>query len=127
LYQFIEIRSIKIIQFNERFTHMPDEQILNITRDYIYLLNQEGFRIIRAFLYGSYAKGNMHDSSDIDLMLVSDYQIEDDMQKKMQAWLLTRKIDTRIEPYLVNNHRFVQDEDSPLVEIVKNEGLEIMF
>jgi len=106
---------------------MPDEQILNITRDYIYLLNQEGFRIIRAFLYGSYAKGNMHDSSDIDLMLVSDYQIEDDMQKKMQAWLLTRKIDTRIEPYLVNNHRFVQDEDSPLVEIVKNEGLEIMF
>jgi uncharacterized protein len=106
---------------------MADKQIINTIRNYIRLLNREGFGINKAFLYGSFASGNTHETSDIDLMLISDNLDENDIQKKSQAWVLTRKIDCRIEPYLVSLVRFNQDESSPLLEIVRREGLEISF
>lgn len=106
---------------------MADEQIITAIKNYIYLLNDEGFGINRAFLYGSYASGKNSESSDIDLMLLSESLDEKDNQKKSRAWILTKKIDSRIEPYLVNINRFDKDENSPLFEIVRREGLEIHF
>jgi predicted nucleotidyltransferase len=106
---------------------MADEQIITAIKNYIYLLNNEGFKINRAFLYGSYATGKSNESSDIDLMLISESLDENDRQKKSRAWILTKKIDSRIEPYLVNYKRFDKDENSPLFEIVRREGLEIHF
>lgn len=104
---------------------MADQQIINKIRCYIHLLNSEGFGISKAFLYGSFATGQNNESSDIDLMLLSNTINENDIKKKSRAWVLTRKIDSRIEPYLINLHRFETDNTSPLIEIVKNEGVEI--
>lgn len=36
---------------------MADKQIIKTIRNYIYLLNEEGFEINKAFLYGSFASG----------------------------------------------------------------------
>lgn len=104
---------------------MADQQIINKIKDYIHLLNSEGFGICKAFLYGSFATGFNTESSDIDVMLLSKTIKESDIGKKSRAWVLTRKIDSRIEPYLINLQRFETDSSSPLVEIVKNEGVEI--
>ena len=60
-------------------------------------------------------------------MLISDILEENDIQRKSKAWTLTRKIDSRIEPYLVSQKRFNIDESSPLLEIVRKDGLEIVF
>jgi len=38
---------------------------------------------------------------------------------------LTRKVNTRIEPYLVDKVRFNNDENSPLIDLVKRTGLKI--
>jgi predicted nucleotidyltransferase len=104
---------------------MADQQIINKIKDYIHLLNSEGFGICKAFLYGSFATGYNTESSDIDLMLLSKTIKEGDIAKKSRAWVLTRNIDSRIEPYLINFKRFETDDSSPLVEIVKNEGVEV--
>ena len=104
---------------------MADQQIINIIKNYIQLLNSEGFGISKAFLYGSFAAGNDTESSDIDLMLLSNSLSDNDVDKKSRAWVLTRKVDSRIEPYLVNLKRFQTDDSSPLIEIVKKEGVEI--
>lgn len=104
---------------------MASETVINIIKKYIQLLNEEGFGINKAFLYGSYASGQNHESSDIDLMLISDILDENDIQRKSKAWTLTQKIDRRIEPYLVSQKRFNLDDSSPLLEIVRQEGLEI--
>lgn len=104
---------------------MADQQIINIIKNYIQLLNSEGFGICKAFLYGSFAAGNYSESSDIDLMLLSNSLNDNDVDKKSRAWVLTRKVDSRIEPYLVNLKRFQADDSSPLIEMVKKEGLEI--
>ena len=106
---------------------MADEQIINTIRKYIYLLNKRGFAINKAILYGSYVTGKTHESSDIDLMLISENHDENDIKKKSLAWTLTRIIDSRIEPYLISPERFKSDESSPLLEIVRNEGMEISF
>jgi hypothetical protein len=39
--------------------------------------------------------------------------------------MLTGQIDTRIEPYTVGLKKFLSDDVSPLLQIVKHEGIEI--
>jgi predicted nucleotidyltransferase len=106
---------------------MASKFIIDLVKRYIHLLNQEGFGINRAFIYGSYASGKNHENSDIDLMLISNMLDEFDVQKKSKAWVLTQNVDRRIEPYLVSQKRFNIDDGSPLLEIVRKEGIEVAF
>ncbi|HNQ83132.1 MAG TPA: nucleotidyltransferase domain-containing protein [Bacteroidales bacterium] len=106
---------------------MADEKVINIIRRYVYLLDIEGLGIDKAFLYGSYASGSNSENSDIDLMLVSGLISDNDIQKKSRAWILTKDVDTRIEPYLISTTRFTKDDISPLIEVVKREGIEILL
>ncbi len=46
--------------------------ILEKVRKFIEVLEKNNYRIIRAYLYGSWASGNSNEWSDIDLALVSD-------------------------------------------------------
>ncbi len=106
---------------------MAERNIIDTIKRYIYLLNSEGFNINKAFIYGSYATSKADEESDIDLMLISDDLSEPDIAKKSKAWILTRKIDSRIEPHIVSMKRFREDETSPLLEIVRQQGVEISF
>lgn len=106
---------------------MADQKIINSLKKYIQILNSEGFEITRAFLYGSQVSGNAHEASDIDLMLISKNLDDNDVKKKSKAWTLTRNEDTRIEPYLVSQSRFEGDMTTPLLEVIRNQGLEIQF
>jgi hypothetical protein len=42
-----------------------------------------------------------------------------------KIWSLTKKVNTKIEPYLVGKGRFIDNIDSPLIDLVKKTGLEI--
>lgn len=75
------------------------------------------------YLYGSYLSETATDESDIDLMLVTDNENDDYLAGKI--WSLTRKINSKIEPYLVGKKRFETSENSPLIDLVKRTGLEI--
>ncbi|NOZ63905.1 MAG: nucleotidyltransferase domain-containing protein [Caldiserica bacterium] len=48
------------------------DKIIQELRDLIATLEKEGISIRRAYLFGSYARGNPKKWSDIDLLLVSD-------------------------------------------------------
>jgi hypothetical protein len=43
-----------------------------------------------------------------------------------RPWLFTAKIDHRIEPIAIGTLRFLMDDISPLIEIVRKEGVEIL-
>lgn len=62
-----------------------------------------------------------------DLMLVSGLMSDNDIEKKSRAWILTKDVDTRIEPYLISMNRFNKDDISPLIEVVRREGIEILL
>ena len=88
---------------------------------------RSGLEVQKAFLYGSYARGEATEDSDIDIMLISSIFDKNDMDARIKAWSLTRQVDIRIEPYTVGLQKFLTDEVSPLLQIVKQEGIEIKF
>ena len=76
----------------------------------------------RIFLFGSYAKGNYHEDSDIDIAVVfDDYQDSTDMQLELMQ--LRRSVDSRIEPHPFRIKDF--DEANPLVHEIIAYGQEI--
>jgi predicted nucleotidyltransferase len=105
---------------------MAQIEIIDLVRKYILLLNAAGIPVVKAFLYGSYARNEAHPDSDIDVMVISPAFDTHDDKIKAKAWLLTEKVDLRIEPYTIGVNKYLSDDISPLLQIVKKEGLEIL-
>jgi predicted nucleotidyltransferase len=99
-------------------------EVIAILQSYIFLLRSEGIRIEKAFLYGSYLTNTATQESDIDLLIVT--EAEDDDYLAGKIWKLTRRINSRIEPFLVTKKSFYENDNSPLVDLVKRTGLEIV-
>ena len=106
---------------------MAQSEVIKLLKQYCLLLNTSGITVVKAFLYGSYSRGDATPDSDIDIMLVSKMFDSNDADANIKAWSFTRKIDTRIEPYTVGLKQYLTDEISPLIQIVKQEGIEIIF
>jgi len=101
---------------------MAKREIVEILKKYIILLRSEGITIDKAYLYGSYLSNTANEESDIDIMIVTENE-DDYLTGKI--WSLTRKVNSKIEPYLVGKGRFLNNVDSPLIDLVKKTGLEI--
>lgn len=101
---------------------MAEREVVELLRKYILLLRSEGVSVNKAYLYGSYLSNKATDESDIDVLIVT--ETEDDYLTG-KVWSLTRKINSKIEPYLVGKARFNNNIDSPLIDLVKRTGLEI--
>ncbi len=105
---------------------MVNTEIESVVKQYVAVLNDKGLKIKHAYIYGSCARGENSEKSDIDVMLVSDIFDTDDDQILSKPWIYTIKIDHRIEPVAVGSKRFNCDYGSPLIEIVKKEGVDII-
>ena len=105
---------------------MAKEEVIELLKKYIILLNAEGISVNRAFLFGSYSNDSASDSSDIDIMIVSDKYDETDDIVVGKIWKLTRKINTKIEPFLIGLNKFKNDNSSPLISMIKTKGIEIV-
>jgi predicted nucleotidyltransferase len=88
-------------------------------------LSSKDIHISRAFIYGSQIHGTATEDSDIDLMLVSPIFDEESDRFAPILWLSTKRTNYRIEPFAVGEKRFNTDEYSPLIAIVRQEGIEI--
>lgn len=96
--------------------------ILKIKK-YIELLQKNDYRIQKAYLYGSYAKGNYRKDSDIDLLIISKDFTGNRFKDSLKLMKLGRDVDSRIEPMPYRPQDF-KDSD-PLVIEVKATGKEI--
>ena len=106
---------------------MSQTEVINIVRVYLETLKRAGIDIEKAFLYGSYARNEATEASDIDLLLVSQmFDVTDDYILS-KPWLYTTEIDHRIEPLAVGLKRFQTDDVSPILEIVRQEGIKIQL
>ena len=104
---------------------MAKDEVIKLLQQYLLLLKDSGITVSKAFLYGSYARDEANEDSDIDVMLVSELFNKNDDKIRAKAWLTAGKLDVRIEPYMVGLHKFHTDEFSPLLEVVRREGIEI--
>jgi len=104
---------------------MAKKHVIALIQKFLNRLLQEGIPVEKAYLYGSYARDEENEESDIDILLVSELFDKNDDQTVGKTWRIGQSIDVRIEPYTVGSKRFLIDELSPLLQIVKKEGLEI--
>jgi uncharacterized protein len=104
---------------------MARSEVIELLKKYILLLNTEGISVNKAFLFGSYSTDNASENSDIDIMIVSDNYDENDDLAIGKIWHLTRRISTKIEPFLIGDRKFKEDNSSPLINMIKEHGIEI--
>lgn len=104
---------------------MVDSKTVEIVKKYLVVLADSGIVISNAFVYGSHAKGTATEESDIDLMLVSPMFDQNSDKYIPILWLSTRKISYKIEPIAIGKNRFQTDNISPLIEIVRQEGIDL--
>ncbi len=104
---------------------MLQQDAIKIVRQYVANLNKGGVTIYKAFLFGSYARNQASDSSDIDVLLIADVFDTDDDVVLSKPWSPKYRNDYRIEPVAIGRKRFLSDDNSIILEEVRKEGLEI--
>ncbi len=104
---------------------MAKGEVIELLKRYISLLNSNGISVYKAFLFGSYSTNTATEASDIDVMIVSEKYDESDDEAVGKIWKLTRLVSTKIEPFLIGKNKFISDDNSPLIEQVKRQGIEL--
>ena len=104
---------------------MSQADAINSVRAYLIVLKQAGINIDKAYLYRTYARDEANIDSDIDLFLVSSLFDTDDDYVLAKPWLYTNKVDYRIEPLAIGLKKFATDDTSPIIELVRQTGIEI--
>ena len=94
---------------------MGKKQILEIVRDYAEVVKGI-FPVRKIILYGSQARKTALEDSDIDVAVVLDSLEEDYLTTGAMLFTLSRNIDLRIEPVLVETG---EDVTGFLDEIIK--------
>ncbi len=97
--------------------------INNLVSKFVNLVANE-FPVKSVYLFGSYAKGEAREYSDIDLAVVSD-NFEGSRffdKEKLNKYILKTSIDLEIHPFRTVDFT----EDNPFVKEIINTGLKIV-
>lgn len=79
---------------------LDKKQVIDNAKKYVDLINKH-LDTEKIVLFGSYAKGNWHKDSDIDIAVIVDNITDDFLSVSTMLNKLTRNIDYRIEPVLL--------------------------
>lgn len=93
--------------------------------EYLKVLRGAGFPVSRAIVYGSRARGDATEDSDIDLLVVSELFDIEPRARVGELWRLAAEVDVHLEPVPVGERRFVEDRVSPLLEMARREGIAV--
>ncbi len=92
--------------------------------DFITSVAEQNTGLIKAYLFGSYAKKVDREGSDIDLALIIDNLEDDDrFDLQVQLMLMASDFDIRIEPHPISNKNF--NFNNPFVAEILKTGIEI--
>lgn len=98
------------------------KSINSTINNYIDLARNIYPNIEQVFLFGSYAKGNATENSDIDLALIfKNLDNNNRFDIQVQLMLIASQIDTRIEPHPISRKDF--SSWKPLVIEIKKTGI----
>ena len=86
----------------------PPEQISSLARQYAGEVRIQCNGIVRVFLYGSYARGDYDENSDIDIMYLTDDTDELLLEEKVSniTFDYNMEYDVEISPIIVKQEHF---------------------
>ena len=108
---------------------MSKNEVKKIVKQFAELLKKHRIDFEHVYLYGSYASGKAKEHSDIDIAVVVEKvprSFEARMERKMQLWRLAPKVDSRIEPYLLEQKDLKEDTLSIMGDEVREHGILIV-
>lgn len=95
--------------------------ILNYARE----LHARNVHFDDLYLFGSYAKGIPRTESDIDVAVIVKRLPKNYFERKATLWGATRRVDTRIEPVLIEKRDLYSDTPNPIAHEVYTTGIRI--
>ena len=98
--------------------------VKKLVKTYINTLQASQFPVSRAFIYGSYARGDFRKDSDIDVCIISKAYNPNDDAVRLFLWQKRRNIDARIEPVGYSPKDF--KDDVVLADIIREEGVRVV-
>ncbi len=90
---------------NQQITTMDKEQALELVRKYLILLKENKISFEGAWVFGSFARGNFHNDSDIDLALIIN-DFTDRISLQTELLTLGRNFNYVIEPHPISSSEF---------------------
>ena len=94
---------------------MDNEEVIDKLKMYKKLLSKH-MEFDEMILFGSYARGNAREDSDVDVAVVVKTLTGDYFSTRPLLWRIRREVDDRIEPVLIEK---THDESGFLSEIMK--------
>lgn len=99
-------------------------RVKNIIDKYLTSLKEHNIPIEQAILFGSYARGNYHQWSDIDLALVSDIFEGNRIDDRSKIRRITLRVSSDIEVLPYRPQDF--NADNPFVREIMETGIRII-
>ncbi|HUT52065.1 MAG TPA: nucleotidyltransferase domain-containing protein [bacterium] len=105
---------------------MVEDKILAAVRRYLAGLPSHGIHASRGVLFGSCARGEDREWSDIDLIVIApEFDGPRSVEQVEELWLATADSDDRIEPIPCGEREWEKNGERPVLEIARREGVMI--
>ena len=106
---------------------MVTELVLRSVRRYLRRLQEHGIVVSFGVIFGSQVTGSADEWSDIDVLVVSPaFDRLTSRQLVNLLWRVAAQTDSRIEPIPCGLQRWYEDDVSPLVELARREGQQVV-
>jgi len=103
---------------------MVDDLVRIAIRKYLEAARAAGIRTRRGALFGSHARGEADEWSDIDLVVISpDLDGDIDRETVARLWELRAHTDSRIEPVACGEVEWEHEDSRPIIEVARREGI----
>lgn len=93
---------------------MDKREALKLSKTYLQRVKDSKFSFSEAWLFGSYATGNQHDDSDVDIAIVLPENVNHTFDTDVKLMIIRKGEETIIEP-----HAFSKDEFNPSLPIYR--------
>jgi len=101
-----------------------ESTVVNAVKQYLLALPSVGIHASRAILFGSFARGEADQYSDIDLVVIArEFDAGRDFDTVMKLWDATLRADIRIEPIPCGEQEWESGDGRPILEIARREGV----
>ena len=103
---------------------MVESTITSAIKRYVLALSTFGIHTNRLVLFGSFARGDADEWSDIDLVVIApEFDGPRELTLVEKLWLATASADNRIEPIPCGELEWETDGARPILEIARREGV----
>ena len=104
---------------------MVDSEVRRTVNSFVRNLIKEEIKVEKVLLYGSYASGLFHENSDVDLAIISSDFGKNKFEEGKLLLRIAWRIDPRLNPIPVSTEAFEKDTWVPLINEIRQKGIEL--